>query len=334
MPDRGPGRGAARNARRRGTRGLHAPWLSGPGAAGDEDLAPACRGVRLPRELWRPAARRVVVSGDAPVAVITGASRGIGKQFAVDFAAAGYDVVCLARSTDDSPTKLPGTVDETAQLVRDAGRRALALPLNVQVEEEVAAIADRVYDELGRCDVLINNAAIAIPGKTLELPTSRWRLAMDVNVHGPLYMMYHFCPRMVQAGSGRVINISSGAAVRPEFGRISYTVTKRALEALTEGMGFELQEQSVAVNCIRLDFAVWSEGYAYTLPGVDTSEFEDPVVMSDAALWLARQPLDYTGKVLAITQMREMGAVRGNTRIADREGWGDGETAGAREVKR
>jgi citronellol/citronellal dehydrogenase len=250
-----------------------------------------------------------------PVVVITGASRGIGKQLAIDFAGEGYDVVCLARSTADAPTKLPGTVDETAELVRKAGRRALALPLNVQNEDEVAAIADRVYDEFGRCDVLVNNAAIAVPGPTLEQPTKRWRLAFDVNVHGPLYMMYYFCPRMRDAGGGRVINISSGASDAPEFGRVSYTVTKRALEALTEAMAFELAEAKVAVNCIKLELAVWSEGFAFTLGDVDTSGFEDPVIMSDAALWLAKQPLDYTAKVLTIGQFREMGVVRPVTKV-------------------
>jgi NAD(P)-dependent dehydrogenase (short-subunit alcohol dehydrogenase family) len=253
-----------------------------------------------------------------PVAVITGASRGIGKQLAVDFAKAGYDVVCLARSTSDAPTKLPGTVDETAELVRAEGRRALSLPLDVQNEEQVAGVADRVYEEFGRCDVLINNAAIAVPGKTLEQPTRRWRLAVDVNVNGPFYMTYYFCPRMAAAGGGHVINISSGASVTPQFGRISYTVTKRALEAMTEGFAHELAPAGVAVNCIRLELSVWSEGYAYTLPGVDTSEFEDPVVMSDACLWLARQPKDYPGHTLTIGELRRAGAVREKTRIADR----------------
>ena len=250
--------------------------------------------------------------------VITGASRGIGRQLALDFAAAGYDVVCLARSTSDSPTKLPGTVDETAELVRAAGRRALALPLNVQNEDEVARVAERVYEEFGRCDVLINNAAVAVPGRTLDLPTRRWRMAVDVNLNGPYYMMMYFCPRIAGSGGGSVINISSGAAVTPEFGRVSYTVTKAALEALTLGMAYELTPLNIAVNCIRLELSVWSEGYAFTLPGVDTSAFEDPVIMSDAALWLARQPRDYTGHILTIGELRAMGVVRPRTRIADR----------------
>jgi citronellol/citronellal dehydrogenase len=256
-----------------------------------------------------------------PVVAITGASRGIGRQLALDFAAAGYDVVCLARSTSEAgaASKLPGTIEETAESVRRAGRRALALPLDVRDEAAVEAAVARVYDELGRLDVLINNAAVAVPGRTLDLPTRRWRLAVDINLTGPFLLMYYACPRMVAAGGGHVINISSGAAVRPEFGRISYTVTKLALESLTEGMAHELRPDGVAVNCIRLELSVWSEGYAFTLPGVDTSDFEDPVIMSDAALWIARQPRDYTGHILTIADLRALGVVRPRTRIADRQ---------------
>ena len=123
---------------------------------------------------------------------------------------------------------------------------------------------------------------------------------------------------MARAGGGSVITISSGAAVTPEFGRISYTVTKMALESLTQGMAHELMPDGIAVNCIRLEPSVWSEGYAFTLPGVDTSDFEDPVIMSDAALWLARQPKDCTGHILTIGELREAGIVRPKTRIADR----------------
>jgi NAD(P)-dependent dehydrogenase (short-subunit alcohol dehydrogenase family) len=143
---------------------------------------------------------------------------------------------------------------------------------------------------------------------------------VDININGPLYMMYYFCPRMAEAGNTQVINISSNASQMPQFGRISYTVTKRALEALTEGMAYELAGK-VAVNCIRLELSVWSEGYTYTLKGQDFSDFEDPVVMSDAVLWFAKQPVEYTGKVLTIGEMRELGAVRPKTRVGDRPDW-------------
>src|SRR5512134_2253793 len=104
-----------------------------------------------------------------PVAVITGASRGIGRQLVIDFAREGYDVACLARSAEGQEGKLPGTIDQTANAARAAGTRAIAIPCDVSHEDQVSAAAQRVYDEFGRCDIVINNAAIAAPGNTLDL---------------------------------------------------------------------------------------------------------------------------------------------------------------------
>ncbi|HVP04776.1 MAG TPA: SDR family NAD(P)-dependent oxidoreductase [Dehalococcoidia bacterium] len=247
-----------------------------------------------------------------PVVVITGASRGIGKQLAIDFAAGGYDVACLARSAKGAEGKLPGTIDETAEEVQKAGGKALALSVDVRSEEQVEEAAKRVYEELGRCDVLINNAAVGIPGRTLEVSTKNWRLGVDINVNGAYYMINSFCRRMLDAGEGRVINISTMVAWAPEFGRINYMVTKRALEALTEGAAYDFRGK-IAVNCIRLEVMVWTEGFAATLGDVDRSGFEHPVIMSDAALWIAKQPLDYTGHIVTISDLREMGVVRGVT---------------------
>src|SRR5580765_7464910 len=142
---------------------------------------------------------------DTPVAIVTGASRGIGKRLCVDLASAGYDVVCTARTSAAAPARLPGTVDETAALVERAGRRAMAIALDVQDEAAVAALAARVLGEWGRVDVLVNNAAVAPPKPALDDSVKRWRLAVDVNLNGPFYCMYHFCPRVAAVG-GRVIN--------------------------------------------------------------------------------------------------------------------------------
>lgn len=250
-----------------------------------------------------------------PVALVTGASRGIGKRLSADLAAAGYDVVCAARSSRDAPARLPGTVEETAEAVERAGRRAMAVGLDVQDEAAVAALATRVYEQWGRCDVLVNNAAIAPPKPALADSVRRWRLAVDVNLNGPFYLMYHLCGRMA-AGGGRVINVSSGAAVTPSFGRPSYTATKLALEGLTQALAHELAGR-VAVNCIRIDMPIWTEGFDATLPpDFDTSGFEDTVVMSDAVLWLLRQEVAYTGHVLTLGALRAGGVVRPPTRAA------------------
>ncbi len=245
-----------------------------------------------------------------PVAVVTGASRGIGKQFCLDLAQHGFDVVATARSSDDSRGRLPGTIDETAALARKAGARALAAALDVRDEEAVAKLADQVYDAFGRCDLVVNNAALAPPKAALDDSTKRWRLAVDVNVNGPFYFVYSFAPRMAAGGGGRIVNISSGAALLPSFGRASYTTTKAALEAMTQALGHDLSTQKVAVNCIRLDLPVFTEGFAETLPRDVDIPFEDPVIMSDALLWLAKQPLELTGEVLSITELRRRGVVR------------------------
>jgi NAD(P)-dependent dehydrogenase (short-subunit alcohol dehydrogenase family) len=244
-----------------------------------------------------------------PVALVTGASRGIGKRFCIDLARAGYDVVCAARSSEGSPGRLPGTIDETARLVGEEGRRALPVALDVRDEEAVAKLADRIYADWGRCDLVVNNAALSPPKPALEDSTKRWRLGIDVNVNGPFYMVYYFAPRMIEAGEGRVVNISSGVAQMPEFGRASYMTAKAALEAMTQALGFDLSGK-VAVNCIRLEVPVWTEGFAATLPEDTPIQFEDAVIMSDALLWFAKQPIDYTGKVHSIAELREMGVVR------------------------
>src|SRR5262249_57286957 len=121
--------------------------------------------------------------------------------------------------------------------VERCGRRALAVGLDVQNEGAVAALAERVYRDWGRCDLLINNAAVAPPRPALDDSIRRWRLAVDVNLNGPFYLTWHLGRRMRATGGGRVINVSSGAAVMPEFGRPSYTATKLPLEGLTQALG-------------------------------------------------------------------------------------------------
>ncbi len=256
----------------------------------------------------------------AKVALITGASRGIGKQLAVDFAQSGYDIAALARSTADTPTKLPGTVDETAQLVEAAGRECLPIGANLARVEDLDRAVAETYDRFGRIDVLINNAAIAPPGKALESDRRLWSLAVEVNVNAPFYLTHAVAPRMAAGDGGAIINIGSGAAISPEFGRASYTTTKRALEAMSESLASDLKGSGVSVNCLRLELSVWSEGYAFTLgERAKEMDFEDPVIMSDACLWIAAQGPDWTGRIVTIADLRKYDAVRGRTRMTFEE---------------
>ncbi len=242
------------------------------------------------------------------MAVVTGASRGIGRRLVEDLAERGFDVVCVARTSRAHPSRLPGTVEDAAEAVEKRGRRALAVAMDVRDEEAVGALASRVHAEWGRCDVLVNNAAVAPPRPALEEPTKRWRLAVDVNLNAPFWFIYHLWPRME---GGRVINVSSVAAVLPSFGRASYTTTMRALEALTESLAHDLRGR-VAVNCLRIDVPIYSEGFEATLPP-GYSGYEDAVVVSDALLWLVEQPLAFSGRIESITGLRERGIVRPHT---------------------
>lgn len=257
-------------------------------------------------------------NSEAPVVLITGASRGIGKQLAIDFADHGYNVVCLARSSAESPSRIPGTVDETAELVRAQGREALPVQANVLSEEQVAAAVARAYDTFGRVDMLINNAGVAPQQPFLDTAPRISRRIVEVSLFGSMQLMLELCPRMIAAGGGRVINISSGAATGPSPGRATYSAAKRGLEAFGQSLAAELADDHVAVNALRVDMTVWSEGFAFNLPGQDLGDFEDPQVVSDACLWLAEQPLEYSGQIVGVQELRGRGIVRPVTRMGDR----------------
>src|SRR5258706_16281493 len=107
-----------------------------------------------------PGGNSAAMSDSAPVAVVTGASRGIGKRLCVDLAEAGYDVVCTARTSNASRARLPGTVEETAALVEGAGRRAMPVALDAQDEPAGAALGARVHGEWGRCGLPVHKAAV------------------------------------------------------------------------------------------------------------------------------------------------------------------------------
>ncbi len=260
-----------------------------------------------------------LVTADKPlqdqVVFVTGASRGIGRQIALDFAAAGANIVVTARSSDGAPSKLPGTIEDTAREVEALGRRALAIPLDVTSEEQIAEAARRTLDEFGRCDILVNNAAISSPALFHETTLKRWDLVMNVNVRGPVMCMQAFLPAMIERKSGRIINISSMLAVAVMPPMISYSVSKIALEKLTQYTGLELKPHNIAVNCLRIELSIASEGWMFRNPGMDFSDWAKPTEASETSLWMATQPASWTGNVMTIAEVREaMGAQVGAAR--------------------
>ena len=234
------------------------------------------------------------------VAVVTGASRGIGRAIAVALAVAGADVVCTARSSEASPSKLPGTIDQTAREVEALGRRALAIPMNLAKDEEVEAMARRTLAEFGRIDILVNNAGISAPGSILDVPVRHWDLVMNVNLRGVYLCIRAFLPTMMEQRSGCIINISSYASWAKESWGLAYSVSKAALERLTTGLAGELQPYNIAINALQIERFVASEGFVYLAPDADHSTWDKPEVAGEAVLWLVSHDPTYTGHVVTL----------------------------------
>src|SRR5262249_30517895 len=225
------------------------------------------------------------------VALVTGASRGVGRAIALALADAGADVACAARATDVSPLKLPGTIDETVRSIEQRGRHGLAIPTDLSKSDQVEAMVARTISTFGRLDVLVNNAAITFPGD-LELPIKRWDLVMDVNLRAPLLAMKAALPGMIARRRGAILNVSSAAAVL-----LAYGVSKAGLERLTSGAAEELRVHGIAINCLRIDVPLASEGFVYNTPELDKSDWQPTEVGAEAALWMLGQPPGFSGQI-------------------------------------
>ena len=237
------------------------------------------------------------------VALVTGASRGVGRAIAVALAEAGADVACAARATDVSPLEIPGTIDETVRAVVRRGRHGLAIPTDLSKPDQVETMVARTIGTFGRLDVLVNNAAITFPGD-LELPLTRWDLVLDINLRAPLLAMKAALPGMIARRHGAILNLSSAAAVVVVPGLLAYGVSKAALERLTTGAAEALRAHGVSANCLRIDVPLASEGFVHNAPDGDTSDWEPTEVGAESALWMLGQPAAFTGHVKGITELR------------------------------
>jgi 7-alpha-hydroxysteroid dehydrogenase len=180
---------------------------------------------------------------DGKVAIVTGAGKGIGAACALALADAGADVVCAARTASD--------VDDVAASVRERGRRALAVPTDVTVTEQLTALAAAATDELGGVDVLVNNAGGWPPRPFLRTSERSLEAAFRFNVTSAFVLSQLVVPSMIERGGGAIVNISSRAAsmVQPCF--TAYASAKAALSMLTRAMAPELAPK-VRVNAIEV----------------------------------------------------------------------------------
>jgi len=176
------------------------------------------------------------------VALVTGASRGIGRGIAVGFAQAGAHVVGAARSEE--------TLAEMVQEVEGLGRRALGLPCDVNDTASLDALVEKTLDEFGRIDILVNNAGGSPPTPLLQLRDEAFEEAFHFNVTTAMHLSRECVRHMVERGEGgSIVNISSGMAHLVDSGFVAYGTAKAALSHMTRLMAFELAPH-VRVNAL------------------------------------------------------------------------------------
>jgi NAD(P)-dependent dehydrogenase (short-subunit alcohol dehydrogenase family) len=242
------------------------------------------------------------------VAIVTGASRGIGRGLAVGLAAAGAQVVCAARTTAANPAELPGTIDETAATIRENGGEAVAVRCDIGSADDITALVDATLAEYGRIDVLVNNAMTPTRGLFSESTAEAWDESMRINVRSLFLTAKAVSAPMGAQGSGSIINISSGAA-DPNIaagmppGYLTYSVAKAALERFSTALAIELAPLGIAVNALRPG-AVKTEMSVHELgEDYDWTGWKTPEAVVPAVNYLAEQDgSGFTGRIVDSTQ--------------------------------
>ena len=229
------------------------------------------------------------------VAIVTGASRGVGRALAIRLGEMGAGVACVARATDTAQFKLPGTVDETARAVEAAGGDGLAVPCDLSRPDQVEAMVHTVVSHFGRIDALVNNAAVSFAGD-LEIDLKRYELTFAINTTAPL-LATRLCRPYLAATKGRIINVSSAAGLAFFSPMMSYGMSKAALEHLTVSSAAILAADDIAVNCFRIDTPVASEGFVMNAPDADHDTWADTSVAAEGIVWMLQQPTSYTGRL-------------------------------------
>ncbi len=216
------------------------------------------------------------------VAIVTGASSGIGRGIAAELAREGVITVLAARSAD----KLAGLADE---IVREGGE-AIVLPTDVTREDEVLTLFQETERRAGRLDLLVNNAGIADATPTDELELSRWREIIDVNLTSAFLCSREAIRLMKRAGGGRIINIGSLSAKSPRPHSVAYTASKFAVEGLTRSIALDGREHNITASALHPGQTLSS-----LVPGVTDqlgSDRIEPADLGRLIVYMASLPAD------------------------------------------
>ena len=242
---------------------------------------------------------------DGRIAIVTGASRGIGEEIAKLFAQEGAKIVCAARTLNEGDHRmLSGSLAGTEKQITDGGGQAIAVTADVSNEADCQALLKAAQDAFGTVDILVNDAALTYYKPIVDYNVKHWVKAFAVNVHGPFMLSQLVLPGMMQLKRGAIVNISSGSAIgpgrapfkdaRPVNGGTMYGATKAALERFTQGLAQEVHEHHIAVSALSPSQVVATPGTVYhkLVKGMSDPNSETPLYMARAALLLASEPAD------------------------------------------
>jgi NAD(P)-dependent dehydrogenase (short-subunit alcohol dehydrogenase family) len=252
----------------------------------------------------------VAVTSERPVAVVTGAARGIGRRVALTLAERGYAV---AANDLDAPE---GTLDELEWI----GNGSLSLPGDVSDEDAVREMVGAALEGFGRVDVLVNNAGISMisPAEDTSLPD--WRRVLEVNLTGPFLMCREFGEQMLERGSGSIVNVSSVAGLLGVADRAAYNASKHGLVGLTRTLAAEWGGRGVRVNAV-------CPAWVKTEMDVEDQAgggYTDEDIVGRVPMGRFARPEDVAQAIAFLADPEQSGFVNGHTLSVDGGWFGDG----------
>lgn len=228
------------------------------------------------------------------VAIVTGSSRGIGEAIARRLGKAGARVVVTARTVEVRDARLSGTVHTVAQAIKDAGGEATAIVCNLMKKEEREQLVRQTLATYGAIDILVNNGAILVPGKTIGFDERTYDRMFEILVKAPFHLCQLALPGMIERGQGgSILNISSGAARHPKPDRAHgdgpvYGMAKAAIERFTTGLAAEVYANGISVNALSPSKVVATPGQLfgrrYTQEMLDAAEPVEEIAEAAFAL--------------------------------------------------